>query len=91
MKAQRGYEYTSIFGYYAPGRGSGLIDSLVLARIESAWLEHLTKKTEGLIKRKIRALIFSKSECEGLKSILSCELILMLWDIVNDREQVQVV
>ncbi len=85
MKAQRSYEYTFIFGYYAPGRDSRLIDLVLVGRIERTWLEHLTIKSEALVKRKIRALILSKSECEGLKSVFSCEIFVLLWDIVSDR------
>ena len=62
-----GLERAFITGDYASGRDSGLIDLVVVGQINQRRLEHLTAKTETLIRRKIRTLIVSELEYKKLK------------------------
>lgn len=68
-----------ITGDYASGRDSGLIDLVLVGEIDRARLEHLVHRTEELIKRKIRTLILSEQEYEGLKSVFMSKPVLLLW------------
>jgi hypothetical protein len=79
-----GLDRAFIVGDYALGRDSGLIDLVLVGEIDRARAEHLTQRTEALIKRKIRTLILSETECEGLKSNFSSGPVLLLWDTALD-------
>lgn len=74
-----GLERAFITGDYASGRDSGLIDLVVVGEINRRRLEHLTAKTETLIRRKIRTLVVSESEYQNLKLRFFEGPLLLLW------------
>lgn len=68
-----------ITGDYANGIDSGLIDLILIGDIDRSTLETMLSKVEGKIKRKIRPLVLSNSEFDGLKDTIQPEKALMLW------------
>jgi hypothetical protein len=68
-----------IIGDYSKGIDSGLIDLVLVGELDEAELNRLVKKTEGLIKRKIRTLTLKVDELDGLKDHLNIENALLLW------------
>ena len=76
-----GLERALVTGEYASGRDSGLIDLVLVGKIDSVRLGQLTQKTEDLINRKIRTLILSKKEYESLEPVFTKGPVLLLWDI----------
>jgi hypothetical protein len=75
-----GLERAFISGDYAAGRDSGLIDLIVVGNIDAVRLEQLAKRTEEIIKRKMRTLILSRSEYKDLESVFAAKPVLLLWD-----------
>ena len=75
-----GLESAFVTGDYAEGRDSGLIDLVLIGEIDHSVLEHLTRRTEALINRKIRTLILSAPEYEDLKTVFLAGSVLLLWD-----------
>ncbi len=74
-----GVERAFITGDYARGIDSGLIDLVLVGKIDNELLERLTQKTEALIKRKIRLLVLNHKEFKTLGDRLLKEKILLLW------------
>ncbi len=75
-----GLERAFVTGDYASGRDSGLIDLVLVGEIDLSRLEHLTTKTETLIRRKIRSLVVSETEYQKLKSRFTEDPVLLLWE-----------
>ncbi|MCF7822802.1 MAG: ArsR family transcriptional regulator [Candidatus Marinimicrobia bacterium] len=75
-----GLERAFVTGDYASGRDSGLIDLVLVGEIDRGRLEHLTTKTEILIRRKIRTLVVSETEYQKLKPRFTEEPVLLLWE-----------
>lgn len=73
-------EAAFVTGDYARGIDSGVIDLVIIGRVNKEFLQLLIDKTEKLIKRKIRTLILDKEEFEGLRDRLGFEKALTLWD-----------
>lgn len=70
-----------ITGDYAKGIDSGIIDLIIVGKIDRAYLQHLVDKAEDLIKRKIRVLVLSKEEYQKLKERLKLEKALVIWNV----------
>ena len=75
-----GLERAFVTGDYASGRDGGLIDLVLVGEIDRSRLEHLTTKTETLIRRKIRTLVISETEYQKLKPRFAEEPVLLLWE-----------
>jgi predicted transcriptional regulator len=75
-----GLDRAFVTGDYASGRDSGLIDLVIVGEIDRSRLEHLTRKTEILIRRKIRTLVVSEVEYQKLKIRFAEEPVLLLWE-----------
>ena len=68
-----------IIGDYAKGKDSGVIDLLLIGKINKEILQQLIEKTEKLINRKIRTMILTKKEFKKLKIPLDIEHALPIW------------
>ena len=72
-------EAAYITGDYAHGLDTGIIDLVLVGKINSNILIDLTEKTSQLINRKIRTLVLSKSDYKKLSKQLDIEHALPLW------------
>ena len=68
-----------IIGDYAKGKDSGIIDLLLIGKINKEILQQLIEKTEKLIKRKIRPMILTKEEFKKLNKTLDVEHAFPIW------------
>ena len=68
-----------VIGDYAQGNDSGLIDLVLVGRVDDDKLKEMTAKTEELINRKIRTLVLDPADLEKLNSRLDIEHALFIW------------
>ena len=68
-----------LVGDYAKGIDSGLIDLVLIGRVDDDKLKEMTAKTEKLINRKIRTLVLDPKDLEKLNSRLDIEHALFIW------------
>lgn len=68
-----------ITGDYAHGIDSGIIDLILVGTVDRAYLGELVEKVEGLIARKVRALVLTPEEYETLRGTLRPEESLFVW------------
>ena len=68
-----------IIGDYAKGKDSGIIDLLLIGKINQEILQQLIEKTEKLINRKIRPMILIEKEFNKLKKTLDIEHAFPIW------------
>ena len=68
-----------IIGDYAKGKDSGIIDLLLVGKIDQVLLQQLIEKTEKLINRKIRPMILTEEEFIRLNKPLDIEHALPIW------------
>ena len=68
-----------VIGDYARGTDSGLIDLVLVGRVDDDKLKEMTAKTEELINRKIRTLVLDPADLEKLNSRLDIEHSLFIW------------
>ena len=69
-----------ITGDYAKGIDSGIIDLVIIGRIDKTYLQHLVDKAESLINRKIRILVLTQKEFNTLEEKLDINQALILWN-----------
>jgi hypothetical protein len=67
-----------LIGDYAKGKDSGIIDVILVGKIDKAYLTELIEKAEDLVQRKIRYLVLNDVELEKYK-VQNEEPILLLW------------
>lgn len=72
-------ELAFITGDYAKGNDSGIIDVVMVGKINRDYLAQLIEKTEALIKRKIRPLILTREELEQMREQLKLDKALVVW------------
>jgi len=65
---------------YAEGKDTGIIDLLLVGKIDPYQLDDLSRKTERYINRKIRTLVLTPEEFEDFKIQLRLRPHLLLWD-----------
>jgi DNA-binding transcriptional ArsR family regulator len=65
---------------YAEGKDTGLIDLVLVGRIDQANLSDLVTKTERYIGRKIRTLVLTPEEYQGTQRFLKKRPQLLLWE-----------
>ena len=77
-----------VIGDYAQGNDSGLIDLVLVGRVDEEKLKEVTEKTENLIKRKIRTLVLNEDEFVKLQDRLNINHALFIWgeDTVNSNQ-----
>ena len=76
-------EKAYLIGDYAEGKDTGIIDILLVGRVDDYHLNDLTRKTERYINRKIRALVLSSEECGSLMHMIKNRPMLMIWEKEN--------
>ncbi len=64
---------------YAEGKDSGIIDLLLVGKIDEYHLNDLSRKTERYIKRKIRSLVLSRDEYEQMAPGLKNRPKVLIW------------
>ncbi len=65
---------------YAQGKDSGIIDLLLVGKIDNYHLNDLSRKTERYINRKIRYLVLEPDEFKGFKSRLRDRPCFLIWE-----------
>jgi predicted DNA-binding protein YlxM (UPF0122 family) len=65
---------------YAEGKDTGIVDLLLVGKINEYHLNDLSRKTERYIKRKIRSLVLTRGEYEDLRSRLEKRPNLLIWE-----------
>jgi hypothetical protein len=76
-------EKAYLIGDYAEGKDSGIIDILLVGKIDDYHLNDLTRKTERYINRKIRALVVTPEEGDSLLHRLQNRSMLLIWEKAN--------
>lgn len=72
-------EAAYLVGDYAAGRDSGIIDIVLLGKIDEENLADLTRKTERYISRRIRSLVMERQEFKALTEQGALQPRLLLW------------
>lgn len=80
-----------ITGDYAHGIDSGIIDLVLVGEVDRQYLGGLIEIVEGMIARKIRALVLTPGEYQTLRGTLCPEESLFVWGEQDEmlREQVR--
>ena len=65
---------------YAEGKDTGIIDLLLVGKIDQYHLNDLSRKTERYINRKIRSLVVSKEEYDKLSPKLEQRPRILIWE-----------
>lgn len=73
-------ERAYLIGDYAEGKDTGIIDLLLVGKIDQHQLTDLSNKTERYINRKIRVLIFTPKEFERLLPQLNRKPKILIWE-----------
>lgn len=68
-----------VTGDYAQGRDSGIIDLVLIGRVDTEYLHQLVTKAERIIQRRIRHLVLSQEEFDRLRPKLEHDQALVLW------------
>jgi DNA-binding transcriptional ArsR family regulator len=71
-------DFAYIIGDYAKGKDSGVIDVILVGKVDKLYLTELIEKAEDLVQRKIRYLVMNQVELENYKQ-KNEEPILLLW------------
>jgi DNA-binding transcriptional ArsR family regulator len=73
-------ELALITGDYAKGIDSGIIDLVIVGKVDKTYLQGLVEKAEELIHRKIRTLVLSREDFEKLSNNFKQENALIVWN-----------
>jgi len=65
---------------YAEGKDTGIIDLILVGKIDQFHLNDLTQKTEKYIKRKIRCLVLNNEEFEDLWGKIKDRPKILIWE-----------
>lgn len=68
---------------YAEGKDTGMIDLLLVGKIDHNHLDDLSKKTERYINRKIRTLVLSREEFEEMQPLFKNRPLMLVWEQQN--------
>ena len=68
-----------IIGDYAKGKDSGIIDLILIGKINQELLQQLIEKTEKLISRKIRPMVLTEKEFNRLNKTLDIKHAFLIW------------
>jgi DNA-binding transcriptional ArsR family regulator len=68
-----------ITGDYAQGRDSGIIDLVLVGKLDQTYLQECVAKVEQRIHRKVRTLVLTPDEFEQARATLQAEKALLLW------------
>ena len=78
-------EMAYLIGDYAEGKDTGIIDLVLVGRIDKGHLNYLIERTEQHMKRKIRPLVLNRQEHEKLLPEFRKRPQVLLWG--NNRDQ----
>ena len=70
---------------YAEGKDTGIIDIILVGKIDQYHLNDLTRKTEKYVKRKIRSLVLSQSEYQAMLPSLMKRPQILIWEAGNNE------
>jgi hypothetical protein len=73
-------EKAYLIGDYAEGRDTGIIDLVLVGKIDQYHLYDLSRKTERYINRKIRTLVLSREEYTAFEEKMKTLTHLLLWE-----------
>ena len=73
-------EAAYLIGDYAGGADTGIIDVVLVGKIDRVQLDDFAAKTEAYIDRKIRSLVLSRDEFERLRHTKGFKPIMKLWE-----------
>ena len=79
-------EQAFLIADYAEGKDTGIIDILLVGKIDDYHLNDLTRKTERYTKRKIRSLVMSREEFQALQHKFNKIPKLLIW-AAKDRDR----
>lgn len=79
-------ERAYLIGDYAEGKDTGIIDILLIGKIDQYHLNDLTRKTERYVKRKIRSLVLTKDEFNNFLSELENRPRVLIWK-ANEKKK----
>jgi len=77
-------ETAYLIGDYAEGKDSGIIDLVLIGKVDKNHLNYLIERTEHYIKRKIRPLVLNRQEYEKLLPGLRKRPRVLVWQ-ANDE------
>jgi hypothetical protein len=72
-------ELAFVTGDYAKGIDGGVIDLVIVGKVNKVYMNELIEVTEKTIKRKIRVLVLNKNEYNKLKESLKINKALLVW------------
>jgi len=81
-------EAAYLIGDYARGADTGIIDVVLVGKIDRVQLDDFVAKTEAYIDRKIRSLVLSREEFERLQQTKGFKPILNLWEDGDDLQDI---
>jgi hypothetical protein len=73
-------EIAYLIGDYAEGKDTGIVDLVLVGKVDKNHLNYLIKRTEEHIKRKIRFLLLNRKEYEKLLPELRKRPRVLVWD-----------
>ncbi|MBN1363942.1 MAG: hypothetical protein JW976_03965 [Syntrophaceae bacterium] len=73
-------EYAYIIDDYAEGKDTGIIDLVLVGRINQYHLNDLSRKTERYIKRKIRSLVLTREEFKAFMPKMKNRPNFLVWE-----------
>lgn len=68
-----------LIGDYAAGRDSGIIDLILVGKVDGSYLTELIAKAEALISRRIRYLVMEPDECQKYLENTYQGVYVLLW------------
>jgi hypothetical protein len=81
-------QFAFISGDYAQGIDSGLIDLVLVGRVDAQYLDQPVRKVEKIINRKVRTLVLNETEFSVLKNKKwGKNNLLLLWSKDTQRKQ----
>lgn len=79
-------EMAYLIGDYAEGKDTGIIDLVLVGKIDKGHLNYLIERTEQYIKRKIRPLVLNRQEYEKLLPGLRKRPRVLVWQANNEAK-----
>ena len=78
-------EVAYLIGDYAEGKDTGIIDLVLVGKVDKDHLNYLIKRTEQHIKRKIRFLLLNRQEYQKLLPELRKRPRVLVWDAKQEE------
>ena len=80
-------ERAYLIGDYAEGKDTGIIDLILVGKIDEHHLADLSKKTERYIRRKIRTLVLTRDEPRDFISKLKDQPMILIWEAKSSESR----